>query len=73
MFSGEIPLSNPLDYLADSLSMSTSALLGLQFLRWPLRLRVESTYFVIQGDSAQCVDIWYQVAGGHSYRVGGVL
>ena len=57
MFSGEIPLSNPLDYLADSLSISTSELLGLQFLLWPLRLRVESTYFVILGDTAQDVDV----------------
>jgi hypothetical protein len=70
MFSGEIPLSNPLDYLADSLSMSTSELLGLQFLRWPLRLRVESTYFVILGDTAQDVDVCCHVTGGRSYRVG---
>ena len=70
MFSGEIPLSNPLDYLADSLSMSTSALLGLQFLRWPLRLRVESTYFVILGDTPQDVDVCLQVTGGRSYWVG---
>ena len=70
MFSGEIPLSNPLDYLADFQSMSACELLGLQFLRWPLRLRVESTYFVIPGDTAEDVDVCCQGTGGRSYRVG---
>ena len=70
MFSGDIPLSDPLDYLADFLSMSASELLGLQFLWWSLLLRVKSTYFVILGDTAEDVDVCCQGTGGRSYWVG---